>query len=195
MLKWSMSEFLSNKNDIKRWLDKYKIKNYIINDDLSVDANGDIDISNQDLEVIPVKFGKVTGSFWCSHNKLINLEGAPEFVSGNFFCDGNKLTNLTGISKSIRYIIICVDNPLTSLIEIKNGIFRGIVFNIDEKNFKQKNLIQILNKYYNKERKYYNLIYDDFNNIVKPLIEKQELQYKINKARLENDKNIKNNFI
>ena len=53
------------KEEIQNWLDRLRIKNYTINEDLTVDIKGDIEISSKDLTIIPVQFGNVTGSFYC----------------------------------------------------------------------------------------------------------------------------------
>ena len=39
---------------------KYNIKNYSINPDGSVDVNGDVDLSNKNLEKLPLFFGSVS---------------------------------------------------------------------------------------------------------------------------------------
>ena len=57
-----------------------EIKNYVINEDLTVDVNGDVDISSKKIIDIKVKFKKIIGSFHCSNNELTNLEGCPEVV-------------------------------------------------------------------------------------------------------------------
>jgi hypothetical protein len=59
------------------------------------------------MEKLPVKFGKVSGNFWCSMNKLTTLEGCPDYVGGDFACDGNKLTTLEYCPKYVGYDILC----------------------------------------------------------------------------------------
>lgn len=34
--------------EIREWLDKYNIKNYTINDDLTIDVNGDVNLNNEE---------------------------------------------------------------------------------------------------------------------------------------------------
>lgn len=53
-----------------------KIKDYKINNDLTVDVVGDVNLSGKGLTEIPVKFGVITGSFYCSNNQLTSLKGA-----------------------------------------------------------------------------------------------------------------------
>ena len=41
----------------------------------------------EDVYKLPFKFGKVTGDFSCTHNKLKSLEGCPKYIGDDFFCD------------------------------------------------------------------------------------------------------------
>lgn len=74
------------------------IKDYTINDDLTVDVN----ISNTDITNIPIQFDKVNGFFHCSYNKLTSLESGPIFINGYYNCSNNNLTSLKGSSKIIN---------------------------------------------------------------------------------------------
>jgi len=64
--------------------EKYEIENYIINDDLSIDVDGAVDLYNKKLEYLPLKFNYVDGNFNCARNKLKTLEGSPKTISGYF---------------------------------------------------------------------------------------------------------------
>lgn len=86
-----------------------------INPDLTVDIEGNIDISNRNLVCIPVDFRKVTGHFMCSNNKLRSLEGAPISVNG-FDCSHNNLSSLAYAPKEVRGPFLCSGNKaITSL--------------------------------------------------------------------------------
>ena len=65
-----------------------------LNADGSYDVDGDVYLASKDLSVLPHKFRKVTGHFFCDHNKLITLEGCPKIVGGGFYCYHNKLISL-----------------------------------------------------------------------------------------------------
>ena len=41
---------------VEDWLKFYSIKNYTINEDLSVDVNGNVDLTGLVLSYIPIKF-------------------------------------------------------------------------------------------------------------------------------------------
>jgi len=49
--------------DIDSICKQYNIKNYTINSDGSIDVDGNVSLSN--ITQLPLKFGKVTGSFNC----------------------------------------------------------------------------------------------------------------------------------
>ena len=94
---------------------EYRITDYIINDDESIDVNGDVDLSYRSLTKLPLKFRNVSGNFSCSRNKLTSLEGCPSSVGGDFYCNRNKLTSLEGCPSSVGGDFYCDSNELTSL--------------------------------------------------------------------------------
>jgi len=50
---------------IVKWLDSFGIKNYTINDDLTIDVKGSVNLDQQSLTCFPsfIKFNKVSGDF------------------------------------------------------------------------------------------------------------------------------------
>ena len=128
----------SKKRMIEEWLKEYNIKNYIINDDFTIDVDGFVYISNKNLKELPeyIQFGvvksefscaenrlislkgcpkEVGASFYCYENKLKSLEGAPEKVGGDFYCNYNDLISLEGAPKEVRLNFLCDCNDLISL--------------------------------------------------------------------------------
>ena len=101
-------------DDIESICRKYGIKNYTVNDDGSVDVDGNVNLRNLGLTKLPIKFRNVSGDFYCSNNQLISLEGCPQSVGGYFFCDNNQLTSLEGSPQSSGSFY-CRNNQLTSL--------------------------------------------------------------------------------
>ena len=75
----SDSQFFKTYEETKNWLDDMDIENYTINDDLTidVDGDGDVNLNNKKLEKIPVKFKSIGGYFDCYNNKLTSLKGSP----------------------------------------------------------------------------------------------------------------------
>jgi len=108
---------VGKKAQITKWLDSFSIKNYTINDDFTIDVNGDVDLDDQSLTCLPsfIKFNKISGYFYCSNNQLISLEGCPITVGGSFLCRNNQLTSLEGCPTIVGDNFSCSNNQLTSL--------------------------------------------------------------------------------
>lgn len=106
---------LDNKEDIKAWLDKYYITDYHINEDLTVDVNGNVWLTDKKLTTIDVQFNIVNGHFNCSLNQLTTLKGCPKTVVGNFVCSQNQLKSLESGPKMVAGNYVCHNNQLKSL--------------------------------------------------------------------------------
>ena len=130
-----------SKEDIDSICKKFGIKNYTINEDSTIDVDGDVDLDRNRLTKLPLKFRNVSGDFSCFNqltslsgaplsvgrdfscnlNKLISLEGSPLSVGGNFYCDNNQLKSLSGISGRISGGIYCQNNQLRDVKGVKDG--------------------------------------------------------------------------
>jgi hypothetical protein len=101
-----------------------------------VSVEGDIRLTSPKT-TLPVQFDTVTGSFYCTHNSLTSLEGAPRhvgesfhasrnaltslvggpvYVGNNYICESNKLINLEGCAQTVGRNLECFNNPIQSLI-------------------------------------------------------------------------------
>jgi len=94
---------------------EYKIKNYTINSDGSIDVDGDVDLRDRHLIKLPLQFGKVSGNFSCNHNKLTTLKGSPVTVGKGYSCCTNKLISLVGGPVTVGGSYHCYLNALTTL--------------------------------------------------------------------------------
>ena len=100
----------------KNWLDECTEGSWSLNKKGLVDIDGSFNCKKQNLKDFKgVKFGKVSGNFDCSHNKLTSLVGAPQKVGGSFHCYNNKLTSLEGAPQEVGGGFYCDNNKLTSL--------------------------------------------------------------------------------
>ncbi|MCK9475612.1 MAG: hypothetical protein M0R46_06830 [Candidatus Muirbacterium halophilum] len=119
----------TNTSEIEAICEKYNIKNYIINEDDSIDVDGVVDLSHEKLKVLPLKFRNVSREFNCDSNNLTSLEGSPQNVGGYFSCYDNQLTSLKGCPQSIGGFFDCRNNKLTSLVGcpqyIGGGFYSG----------------------------------------------------------------------
>jgi hypothetical protein len=102
-------------NEIDAICKEYGIENYTINSDGTVDVDGDVGLFRKGLKKLPLKFGKISGWFYCSNNQLTTLEGAPKRVGGYFSCHNNELTTLEGAPKVVGGGFHCHNNQLTTL--------------------------------------------------------------------------------
>lgn len=90
-------EDFNKRDEIESLCEQYLKVQYTINDDLTVDVHGNVDIANLNLREIPIKFGKVKGDFNCRNNNLTSLANSPNIVMGRFNCNHNKeLSSLKG---------------------------------------------------------------------------------------------------
>ncbi len=117
----------------------FDIRKYTINENESIDVEGDVDLSDKNLDEIPLNFNMVSGdfnidgndltdlkgspksvggSFGCAENKLESLKYGPISVGGDFYCEHNNLLGLTYCPKSIGGNIHCSSNSLIDFIGI-----------------------------------------------------------------------------
>jgi hypothetical protein len=116
-----------SEKSIEYWCLEIGIENYEIKDGI-LNVDGHVDISHMNLSEIPIRFGVVSGDFFCYANQLITLDGSPIKVGGNFDCSFNELTSLIGGPKEVGNGFYCQANKLSSIeggpTIIKNGDFR-----------------------------------------------------------------------
>ena len=94
---------------------QHNIKNYTINDDGSIDVNGDVNLTYKGLTELPLSFNIVTGCFHCGVNNLTSLKGSPRWVGDYFSCYNNYLTSLEFSPDYVGGYFSCYNNYLTSL--------------------------------------------------------------------------------
>ena len=124
----------TNKQEIENWLDEYKVKNYTINEDLSVDVVGDVWLYSREFKEIPVKFNIIKGGFTCGNNQLTSTEFFPKEVSGFFICYNNKFKNLDNFPKLAEGWIDIRKNPnLENIVGLWNCDYKGQLFECDKK--------------------------------------------------------------
>ena len=86
---------------IHKLCDLYNIQDYTINNDMSIDVDNDVIISELELVYIPLKFNKVSGDFNCSNNNLITLKNTPTIIGEDFDCYDNKIRTFKYFPKEI----------------------------------------------------------------------------------------------
>lgn len=88
---------------IINWLKEKHVNNYIINDDLTIDINGNVDLVGFDLKDFPpyIQFNEVKGDFICDNPDMISNAELSKKVEGNIFVYGSHKHTLNEISRPI----------------------------------------------------------------------------------------------
>jgi len=109
---------------IKDWLDEMSVKNYKINDDLSIDLYQNPYLDHTFLNIFPdyIQFNNVFASFFCGENELVSLRGCPLYVKGNFSCSHNYLKTLEFCPKKVDGVFWCNDNASKFTKEYVRGL-------------------------------------------------------------------------
>ena len=107
--------FPTTREEVIEVCERYRIKNYTINDDLSIDVDGDVHLYSKNLEYLPLRFSYVSGAFLCFDNELKTLEGCPQTVGRSFSCSNNFLVSLKGCPQTVRGSFNCSYNKITDL--------------------------------------------------------------------------------
>lgn len=102
---------------IENWLNIMRVKNYIINENLSIDVNSSLNLVSKNIKFFPdfIQFRNIKGYFNCSHNELISLRGFPKNIGNYFICSHNNLKSLKGGPEIVEGNLDCTNNPLESL--------------------------------------------------------------------------------
>ena len=125
----------------RKFLDEYIRGTWSVNSEGLVDVQGGFYCYRQGLEdFLGIRFGRVSGYFWCWGNQLRTLEGSPRKVGGVFWCYGNQLRTLEGSPRKVGGNFYCHQNPLISLEgapEVIEGkfLFKNTVFRYNLQSF------------------------------------------------------------
>ena len=104
----------------KKQIMKLLKDNFSYNGKISVDSNGLVSCTGhirifKKVNVLPVKFSRVDGNFFCNNIQLSTLEGAPATVGGDFVCSNNRLTSLEHSPTTVVGFFWCNVNKLKTL--------------------------------------------------------------------------------
>lgn len=108
-------ESLKTKEEVKFWLVMNNVKDFEINDDLSVHVKGKLILIKKGLTHLPIRFKAIDGSVNLAENDLTTLEGLPEEIHGYLDISCNRLESLKHCPKIIHGHFICDKNDLKDL--------------------------------------------------------------------------------
>ena len=158
-----MNQQLNTKEQISFWCKEHQIEYFTINDNLTVDVDGNVILYMCKMDILPIQFGYVSGDFILGENNLKTLKGVPYSVGGDFICGGNDIRDLDYFPKDITLRIILLNNKLTSYtspLEHANNIIwlshsiPGLNYlEIDEHGYYKYNIEDYL--LWNKDTKYF----------------------------------------
>lgn len=102
---------------ITEWLNKHDVTNFSVDPTTgAVDVTGNVMLDVDNITQLPVKFGRVTGSFSVGGSDLTTLEGCPTFVGKTFNCRNTDITDFTGGPQEVGGSYTASNNAkLTSL--------------------------------------------------------------------------------
>lgn len=166
---------------INNFLNSQQIKGKCtINEDFTIDVDGDVILRDEKMERLPVQFRNVTGWFYflitpnittlegcpeyvggwfhCSwFKKLKNLHYSPKYVGGNYVCcENNLITSLEGAPEYVGGVFICNDNE--NLMSLKGAPKHCGGFNC-ERNSKINSLCDLIDGFI-----YPTIVCSDFGN-------------------------------
>lgn len=97
---------------IEKWLKTFKINNYVIREDYTIDVIDDVSIHIKGLIKLPnfIRFNRISRSFYIVDCDLITLEGCPKYVGTSFSCSNNKLISLNGCPEYVGGDFYCGNN-------------------------------------------------------------------------------------
>ena len=142
---YKLFESSNGLNDEQRkFLDEYIRGTWSVNREGLVDVEGNFYCNRQGLEdFLGIRFGKVSGGFYCYNNQLRTLEGSPREVGEDFYCWANQLRTLEGSPREVGGDFWCSRNPLISLEGTPEVIEGTFLF---KDNFFRYNLQSFLNE-------------------------------------------------
>lgn len=91
---------ISGHDDMVQMLEELNVRYYVISADGTVDVNGDVDLSQQNLDELKVRFGTVSGLFNCGQNRLSSFKNFPKNIYGSTCVANNIITTLEGVSRN-----------------------------------------------------------------------------------------------
>ena len=94
--------YSGHQEKIANWLKKNGVTNFTINDDNSVDVDGDLVFDGLRHEKLPVNFKSVTGSVSLVGALLKTLEGLPDEINGDFNISAMKLDTTAGFPMKVH---------------------------------------------------------------------------------------------
>ena len=105
-------------------------------------SKGNLVLRQMNLTELPAILKDITvgGNFYCGHNKLTSLEGAPKTVGENFYCNNNLLTSLQCAHITVGGDFYCSFNKLTSLVGAPKSVGEDFICHSNNVKFTEQDV-------------------------------------------------------
>lgn len=125
------------------------VTDYKILPDLSVDVDGDIDMSFTQ-NPFHIQFNMVNGFFDCSGTNISSLKGGPRYVGSTIDCNDTQIETLVGAPQRVDLNFYCINTPNMKSLHgvekwIPNIIVGGMIW-CDQTHLLGLSLIEGINK-------------------------------------------------
>lgn len=94
--------YSGHQEKIANWLKSNGVTNFTINDDNSVDVDGDLILDGLRYRKLPVNFKSVTGTVSLAGAMLTTLEGLPDEINGDFNASAMNLDTTNGFPMKVH---------------------------------------------------------------------------------------------
>ena len=107
------------------WLESHKIRNYTLNNDLSIDVYGKVEIYEDLPEYI--QFNNIYDDFTVLFENVTSMKGFPKYVEKSFFISNTKIEILDNCPEEVNDFEIILNKKLKKIESLPkkiNGISR-----------------------------------------------------------------------
>ncbi len=175
-----------DEKELDKLLKSLGIENYEILDDMQVDVDGDVNLSDKGIKNMPIKFREVKGSFNISVNRLETLENMPIRVGGDFDVSTNLLKSLIGCPNDIGGDLDATKNNIKDT----NGIG-----DVSGKILLDSNVKSIKESVDSDEEEYLIIVYLDITNIPNQNMDIKDDTILLSTKTLADAKKLKKDFL
>ena len=116
---------IGEEKQIRDWLESHKIRNYTLNNDLSIDVRGKVEIYEDLPEYI--QFNNIYGSFIVLFENVTSMKGFPKYVEKSFFISKTNIEILDNCPEEVNDFEIILNKKLKKIESLPkkiNGIAR-----------------------------------------------------------------------
>lgn len=116
---------IGEEKQIRDWLESHKVRNYTINNDLTIDVHGKVEV----YEDLPdyIQFNNIYGSFVALFEYVTSMKGFPRYVEKSFFISNTNIETLDNCPEEVNDFEVIRNKKLKKIESLPkkiNGISR-----------------------------------------------------------------------